>query len=69
VSIEKFGGFYTPTCDICGEELDAEFDFCDAVAAKKDAGWKSRKTAGEWEDVCCDCQALENDVSTEAEGL
>ena len=56
MSIERFAGFYTPTCDICGEELQAEFDFYDAVQAKKDAGWKSQKHNGEWQDVCTDCQ-------------
>ncbi|MDR0905795.1 MAG: hypothetical protein LBN00_06440 [Oscillospiraceae bacterium] len=56
MSIEKFGGIFTPTCDICGEELDGGFDFYDAVQAKKTAGWKSRKTNGEWEDVCVTCQ-------------
>jgi len=57
MSIEKFAGFFTPTCDICGEELPSEYDFYDAVQAKKDEGWKSRKNEyGEWEDVCRTCQ-------------
>ena len=59
MSIERFGGIYTPTCDICGRELDGEFDFRDAVAAKKREDWKSRKVDGEWQDVCDDCQRLE----------
>jgi len=65
MSIEKFGGIYTPTCDLCGEELPAEFDFYDAVNAKKDAGWKSRKTDGDWEDVCTECQEKERRHDTD----
>ena len=56
MSIQLFHGIYTPTCDICGEELYGEFDFFDAVDEKKRAGWKSQKVNGEWKDVCCDCQ-------------
>ena len=56
MSIERFDGLYTPTCDICGEELPDEFNFYDAVQAKTDAGWKSRKVNGEWEDICAECQ-------------
>ncbi len=59
MSIERFGDLYTPTCDGCGDELEAEYDFYDAVNAKKAAGWKSRKVMGEWEDVCPECQAVE----------
>ena len=59
MSIERFGGIYTPTCDVCGEELPGEFDFYDAVDAKKLAGWKSRKLMDCWEDVCPECQQME----------
>jgi hypothetical protein len=62
MSINSFGDRHTPTCDICGEELDTEFNFYDAVQAKKDAGWKSRKVNGEWEDVCTSCQEWEESV-------
>lgn len=54
------GAFFTPTCDICGEELPAESDFYSAVAAKKREGWKGRKVDDEWEDVCCACQDEED---------
>ena len=60
MSIEKLHGMYMPVCDICGEDLDTDediHDFYDAVAAKKNAGWKSRKSNGEWQDVCRECQA------------
>ena len=57
MSIEKTGEtYYQPTCDICGDQLGTEIDFYDAVQAKKDAGWKSRKINGEWQDICTDCQ-------------
>jgi 3-hydroxy-3-methylglutaryl CoA synthase len=55
VSIVKFGGFYIPTCDLCGAELQSEDDFYDAVSAKKAAGWKSRMVNGWWEDWCDEC--------------
>jgi len=57
MSIEKSGGTFTPTCDGCGEELDTEFEFSDAVAAKKSADWRSVKDGGEWYDYCPDCYA------------
>ena len=54
--ISKFEGMYTLTCDICGDEYpETFFDFYDAVEAKKENGWKSRKTDGEWVDVCSAC--------------
>ena len=56
MSIVKNGKSYTATCDICGEELPAEFDFYDAVNSKKENGWKSQKYQGEWQDVCPACQ-------------
>jgi len=46
---------YTPVCDICGNELFPRSQFNEALHAKKEAGWKSRKVDGEWEDVCEDC--------------
>lgn len=47
---------YTPVCDYCGDSLPAEFDFYDAVNAKKAAGWKSIKdNYGDWTDACPEC--------------
>lgn len=46
---------YTPTCDGCGTQLPEEYDFYDAVAEKKAAGWKSVKHGKEWSDLCPDC--------------
>ena len=63
MSIESFGGIYTPTCDVCGEELPAQFDFYDAVNAKKREGWKSRKHKGEWQDICPGCMAEMEDLN------
>ena len=54
--IGKFSGFYSLQCDICGEEHNEQFDdFYEAVEAKKDNGWKSKKIDGEWCDICPDC--------------
>lgn len=56
MSIEKFAGFYSLICDNCGKELDEQFyDFYDAIEAKKENGWKSRKVHGNWEDWCEKC--------------
>lgn len=63
MSIERFDGLCTPTCDICGETLKDEFEFADAVQAKRDAGWKSQKLPdGSWQDVCPECQNKPGDV-------
>lgn len=63
MSIVSFSGMHTPTCDICGEALEAEFEFQDAVDAKKDAGWKSQKLRdGSWQDLCPECQDKPGDV-------
>lgn len=56
MSIERYYGQYTPVCDCCGERLPGELSFSDAVRAKREAGWESRKVNGEWEDICTDCQ-------------
>ncbi len=53
---EGHARLFTPVCDICGAELPAEYDFSDAVAAKKAAGWKSKKIDDAWIDVCPECQ-------------
>lgn len=57
MSIERFDGIYTPTCDYCGKELPDEFDFYDAVDAKKRAGWHSVKDELGWSDYCDECWA------------
>jgi len=49
---------YIPTCDMCGAQLSEQYDFNDAVEAKRDAGWKSKKIDGEWIDMCNDCQPI-----------
>ena len=62
MSIEKtwngIAPLYIPTCDICGEQLHPQYDFEDAVEAKKNAGWLSRKINGEWIDLCEDCKGM-----------
>ncbi len=56
MSIARFRGYFTPICDICGEELPAETSFLDAVSAKKAAGWKTQWVDGCYEDTCRTCQ-------------
>ena len=45
-------------CDICGDDFDSgETEFHDAIQAKKDENWGSRKDEnGEWMDICSDCK-------------
>ena len=50
---------YIPTCDGCGAELEPEYDFDDAVEAKRRAGWRSKNIQGEWVDICPDCEMKE----------
>lgn len=55
---------FVPTCDYCGEELEGDMFFDEAVAQKKAAGWKSYKDdEGEWTDMCPHCQRLRVKVS------
>ena len=56
MSIEKFYGQYTPTCDHCETTLPGQPSFTAAIQAVKDAGWESRKVDGGWIHVCTDCQ-------------
>jgi hypothetical protein len=47
---------YTLICDICGVGTDQDFDsFQDAIDARDDIGWKSKRVDGEWLDICPDC--------------
>lgn len=48
---------FTPTCDLCGEQLWTEYSWDDAIEAKKAAGWKSKCIDGSWMDICTDCQS------------
>lgn len=47
--------YYVPVCDRCGNTLEPEEEFSDAVQAKKDAGWRSFNVDGQWKNVCTDC--------------
>lgn len=55
---DKKGNLFYLCCDVCGEEAEPQGfeEFNDAVAYKKENGWKSIKHLGEWEDVCPECQ-------------
>ena len=46
---------FVPVCDSCGDELDPEYRFLDAVDAVKDAGWHSSHLFGEWQNYCAEC--------------
>ena len=57
MSIDSRWGMHAAVCDACGETLETEFDFYDAVNARKAAGWKSIKEElgpdeFEWFDYC-----------------
>ena len=65
MSIEHFCGRYTAVCNMCGEELPVEPSFEAAVAARKEAGWKSRKVNDQWEDWCYDCLEDERQCSAQ----
>lgn len=55
--IDRQGGFFHLTCDVCQQEAgEAFFEFDEAVQHKKDNGWRSQRRNGEWEDVCPECQ-------------
>lgn len=54
---------YIPTCDMCGEQLIEQYDFDDAVEAKKDAGWRSMKIGDEWIDLCEDCKRIKRGMN------
>ena len=54
--ISKEYGKYTLICDVCGTGTDEEFDsFQDAIDAREDIRWKSKRIDGEWLDICPDC--------------
>lgn len=80
MSIEYYRdiGKFVPTCDYCGDELDARTFWSDAVADKKASGWKSYKDddTGEWTDMCPACQrfmrqkkATRNTAQQDFEGI
>jgi Fe2+ or Zn2+ uptake regulation protein len=58
--ISKEYGKYTLICDMCGATTEEEYEtFQDAVDAKRDTGWKSKKIDGEWVDLCPGCIEME----------
>lgn len=55
--IDKVSGEYLLICDNCGEDCgEAFYVFFDAFYYKRGNGWKSKKTATGWDDVCPECQ-------------
>lgn len=58
--ISKEYGKYILICDICQAVTDEEYEtFQDAVDAREDIGWKSRKIDDSWADLCPDCLELD----------
>ena len=58
--ISKEYGKFTLSCDICGVAADDDYETLqDAVDAKKDTGWQSKKIDGEWVDLCPGCIVIE----------
>lgn len=56
MSIEYYEDSYNVICDFCYEAEAVDGDFDDAVQFKKDNGWKSIKTKGDWLDMCPACR-------------
>lgn len=55
--IEKMYGSYEIVCDICNVSTFEEFNnFQDAVDSKSECGFKSKKYANGWKDICECCQ-------------
>ena len=61
--IDKTHGEYWLICDICAGDTGLAFEeFYDAVEAKKDLGWLSKKdTKKGWQDICPNCQESEGE--------
>ncbi|NLW90028.1 MAG: hypothetical protein GXY34_00285 [Syntrophomonadaceae bacterium] len=56
MTIDNSHGKYDLICDNCGYIYDEPvIGFHDALDVKKEAGWKSKKRNGNWEDWCPEC--------------
>lgn len=62
--IKKKLGRYVTICDVCNEPGPDAETFAGAVAAKKAAGWESKRYRrdGGWYDVCCACLKEQADL-------
>lgn len=50
------------TCDACPEVLETdEYDFAEANAARKRAGWSAERVEYEWVHLCPACQERGDD--------
>lgn len=56
---------YVPVCDCCGDELDPEWDYEDAVGAIRAEGWEAKKVDGGWVNYCPVCQNMMNSAASE----
>ena len=49
---------FVPMCDCCGDELDIEWSYEDAVLSLRRAGWQAKKVDDEWVNYCPECQEM-----------
>jgi hypothetical protein len=47
---------YTPTCDICGDTLEPEDEWNDALEAMRYCDWEIKKLDDGYEHVCNECR-------------
>jgi hypothetical protein len=65
--IKKKLGRYVAICDVCNDPGPGAETFAGAVAAKKAAGWESRRYRrdGAWYDICRACLEEQAELRTE----
>lgn len=54
--IDRVYNEFRLVCDVCGNEETGFNYFDEAVEARKELGWISRRINGEYQDICPDCQ-------------
>ena len=67
--IDRIGGTFAAVCDYCGDRLPDEWDFYDAVDAKKRADWKSVQDKHGWSDCCPECYQKMTGAVADFEGV
>ena len=68
MSIERVGGQFVPVCDYCGCELPPCNTYVSALISMRREEWTRRRrdyenieTGSHYEDICPECQELENE--------
>lgn len=57
--IDKVYGKHILICDICGEYEEGFNTFAEAVQAKRELGWTSKRDkTGVWLEICPECKEL-----------